>query len=432
MTELFVWREIYGSYELVGTLRDGRAGLEFSYAAEYLGDPRSKAVSRVFPLQEAPFGRKETSAFFGGLLPEGSLRNALAVAARASTKDVGSLLARLSNESSGALVFTVDRESPARGMSYEPIRLEVLQGFCNAPREVALSLNMRSRLSLAGAQSKVGLHHEGDDLSAGWFIPTGSAPSTFILKAEDGAFPGLAYNEAICMSAARSLGFDVPDFALLDVGGEAPLFIVERYDRLRDDSRVFPRRLHQEDFCQALGIDPELKYEPKGAGYPELGSWLLAMESANPFGDKVCFFESILFDALVGNCENHLKNYSLLYGDGWSSAEMAPLYDLVCTTLYPALDTEMGVSLCPSRRVQDTTWSSIEGHADAARLPIDLITSDFLGMADELPGALEVAGDELAALGFPAAKEVSREIIENRTETIERLAREARGRGLSL
>ena len=432
MTELFVWREIFGSYELVGVLREGHAGLEFSYTVEYLDDPHSKAVSRAFPLQDAPFGQKETSAFFGGLLPEGSLRNALAITARTSTKDVGALLARLSNESSGALVFTVDREFPAHGMSYESVGLEVLQDFCNAPREVSLSLNMRSRLSLAGAQSKVGLHHEGDDLSTGWYIPMGSAPSTFILKAEDGAFPGLAYNEAICMSAARSLGFDVPGFALLDVGGEAPLFIVERYDRLRDDSRAFPRRLHQEDFCQALGINPELKYEPTGAGYPELGSWLLARESDNPFGDKVCFFESILFDALIGNCDNHLKNYSLLYGDDWSSAEMAPLSDLVCTPLYPTLDAEMGVSLCPSRKVQDTTWSSIESHAAAARLPIDLITSDFLGMADELPGALEAAGDRLTALGFPAAKEVSREIIENRADTIERLTREAKGRGLSL
>lgn len=69
MTELFVWREIFGSYELVGVLREGHAGLEFSYTAEYLDDPHSKAVSRAFPLQDAPFGQKETAAFFGCLLP---------------------------------------------------------------------------------------------------------------------------------------------------------------------------------------------------------------------------------------------------------------------------------------------------------------------------------------------------------------------------
>lgn len=92
-------------------------------------------------------------------------------------------------------------------------------------------MGMRTRLSLAGAESKLGLYHAGSDLQSGWFLPLGTAPSTHIVKASDGAFKNQTINEALCMLAAKHCGFDVADCQLLPAGGAEPLLIVTRFDR---------------------------------------------------------------------------------------------------------------------------------------------------------------------------------------------------------
>jgi serine/threonine-protein kinase HipA len=106
---------------------------------------------------------------------------------------------------------------------------------------------------------------------------------------------------------------------------------VTRYDRIRTGDAV--HRIHQEDFCQALGFLPELKYESEGGPGVEACATLLREHSAAPAVDLLAFLDALIFNLLIGNADAHSKNYSLLLG-GERSPRLAPLYDLISTRVY--------------------------------------------------------------------------------------------------
>jgi serine/threonine-protein kinase HipA len=93
-----------------------------------------------------------------------------------------------------------------------------------------------------------------------------------------------------------------------------------------------PIRLHQEDFCQALGLPLFLKYEPTDGHYASLIAHTLDEVSADPIADKIEFFRRLIFDYYIGNCDNHLKNRSILWTPDLQSCRLAPLYDLTSIT----------------------------------------------------------------------------------------------------
>lgn len=397
---LLVYREFGSDYQLVGAITPSSDGAAFSYDKGYVSRSDAHAISGCLPLATETFDARATGVFFDGLLPEGSMRNTLSEALHAPSEDFGKLLSRLNNESAGALVFCEEGIDPASNRRYEVFPFSELEEFASAPRAKALALDIASRLSLAGAQMKIGLFHEGADLSKGWFVPKGSAPSTHIVKASDGTFDDQTINEALCLETARQMGFDVTECALIKISGREPLLAVERFDRTLQLSAAFPHRLHQEDFCQAAGIASSLKYEPTDGHYLALASDVLSKASANPFGDRAMFFSRLLFDWAIGNCDNHLKNHSLLWRTDWSGCGLSPLYDITCTTRYPALAREMGISLCQSRKIDDVTIGDILASAKVAGLPPKMAASEFEQMEELFPKALRAAEAEIAEKGF--------------------------------
>lgn len=397
---LLVHREFDARYQLVGTIAPSPDGAVFSYDREYASRGDAHAISSHLPLAAETFGPEATDAFFEGLLPEGPLRSRLSEALHAPSQDFGRLLAHLNNESTGALVFCQEGIDPANDRGYESLHFSDLEELASAPRAKALALDIASRLSLAGAQTKVGLFHEGADLSKGWFVPKGSAPSTHLVKASDGTFAEQTMNEALCLETAREMGFDVAECALMEIPGREPLLAIKRFDRTLQPSAEFPRRLHQEDFCQAAGIPSSLKYEPTDGHYRDLAYHVLSQASANPFGDRAMFFSRLLFDWAIGNCDNHLKNHSLLWREDWSGCRLSPLYDITCTTRYPELAREMGISLCPSRKIDDVTKEDILSSAETIGLPPRMAASEFDQMEDLFPKALRAAEAEIAGQGF--------------------------------
>jgi len=104
--------------------------------------------------------------------------------------------------------------------------------------------------------------------------------------------------------------------------------LAERYDRRREPARA-ASRLHQEDFCQALGIASELKYQSEGG--PSLADCfsLVRHATARPAPELRKLLEGALFNALIGNNDTHAKNFALLH-QPWGAA-LAPLYDLRST-----------------------------------------------------------------------------------------------------
>lgn len=119
------------------------------------------------------------------------------------------------------------------------------------------------RLSLAGAQDKIAVRVDGDHVSH----PLDGAPSTHILKPTIERFDGVVFNETLSMKLAAAVGLPTAPLEFRTVDS-ITFLLVERYDRVHrpGSDEEFPVEwVHQEDFCQALGIDPETKSRRKVA-----------------------------------------------------------------------------------------------------------------------------------------------------------------------
>jgi len=193
----------------------------------------------------------------------------------------------------------------------------------------------KTRLSLAGMQDKLPIMIKDGEL----YLPLDGAPSTHILKPQHFKWKNLVENEAFCMALAKELGLDVPETFILNEDNKA--YIIERYDRkLDEEGRVI--RIHQEDFCQALGYSYREKYEELGGpGYNECFN--LVKEFKNPLADKIKLINLTIFNCLICNYDCHSKNISLLYKEG-TAPSLAPFYDLVCTGVYN-LANDMAMSI---------------------------------------------------------------------------------------
>jgi serine/threonine-protein kinase HipA len=197
------------------------------------------------------------------------------------------------------------------------------------------------RLSLAGVQRKAVLVREQ---SGRFGRPLDGMPSTHILKPDlpDNGYPGLAANECFCMRLARQCGLSSASVELLTLAGR-PCLVVERFDR--ELSSWPPRRLHQEDLCQALGLTPDFKYQHEGWRLPSYQALaeLLSAHSLEPGVDRLAGAQAAVFHFLVGNADAHAKNISLLHHA--RGVRFAPLYDVVSTAAYPELSRELALSV---------------------------------------------------------------------------------------
>ena len=108
---LNVFLDRYGSYQLVGALEFESASVNralaepsFAYANSYLSSSGARPISLSLPFQDKPFAPSVTRAFFEGLLPEARARVPLAESLHASNEGYQHILARLNDETAGALV----------------------------------------------------------------------------------------------------------------------------------------------------------------------------------------------------------------------------------------------------------------------------------------------------------------------------------------
>lgn len=240
------------------------------------------------------FPPQSTRAFFDGLIPEGPMREAFERSTRAGRNGFLTVLEAVRNEPIGALVFSHDDDLDNLERAYEPLDIKGLERLAVAPGEAAVEYSLKSRISLAGAQSKIGLYFDYSKKGGCWFLPRSSASSTHILKACNAAYPNETINEAICLRAAKLFEIDVPDCFLVRVSDASPILAVKRYDRAicqpacRVGGLAVPMRLHQVDACQASGLlGSDFKYEPSGASYLNRLSALISEISADPFEDKL-------------------------------------------------------------------------------------------------------------------------------------------------
>ncbi|MFL5818368.1 MAG: type II toxin-antitoxin system HipA family toxin [Conexibacter sp.] len=312
------------------------------YAFRY-APPATRPVSLSLPLREQPYAPSESRPFFEALLPEGPVREQVARQLRVAPGDSYGLLEQLGRDCAGALQISAAAQAPTAPTTRWLDAGELDELVEQLPRR---PLGMRAgdqrlRLSLAGVQRKAVLVRD----DAGRFgEPLDGMPSTHILKPDprENDLPGLALNECFCMRLAVRCGLPAAPVELVAAGGR-PCLLVERFDR--DRTEWPPRRLHQEDLCQALGLTPDFKYQHADWQLPSYRALadLLDRHAIQPGLDRLAAARTAVFHFLVGNADAHAKNVALLHLPG--GVRFAPLYDVVATAAYDDVGTELAMAI---------------------------------------------------------------------------------------
>ena len=295
--------------------QDDSGRLLFAYDAGFLQSGQAWPLSVSLPLRRQEFEDRATRPFFSGLLPDDLMRRKISRLVGVSAKNPFSLLEVVGGECAGALSFYPEGIPPHAEnqddiLLLDPERLDEI--FDELKRRPLFAGEKDIRLSLAGAQDKLAVRMIGDQLA----LMRGGAPTTHILKTlivGREAIRDSVHNELFCLLLAARCGVPAPLAQIRHTANE-PFLLIERYDRKWQDGRVI--RLHQEDFCQALSVPPEHKYERERG--PTILNCLdiLRKHSLQPIPDLIAFLNAVIFNFLIGNADAHGKNFSLLHENG--------------------------------------------------------------------------------------------------------------------
>jgi len=331
--------DVYLHGDLTGRLilrNNGR--MTFEYVERWLDGTQAVPLSHSLPLQAKPFSQGECEPFFGGLLPEADNRRLIARLFHISERNDFALLERIGDECAGAVVLRPAEETDAQDERLLPLSEEDLAAaLAELPRRPLLVGTDGLRLSLAGAQDKLAVRLEGDD----FFLPLGAAASTHIVKPAIAGYEGLVFNEAFCLLLAAASGLLTAQCRVGNAG-DIDYLLVERFDRARTQEGHV-KRIHQEDFCQALGVRTDRKYQADGGPSLEQCFALLRQASSAPVLDLTALLNAVTFNLIIGNHDAHGKNFALLREPG--QVRLAPLYDLVCTAVFPNLSARMAMRI---------------------------------------------------------------------------------------
>ena len=331
--------DVFLNNRLVGRLRQETSGaIDFTYAPGWLAWAPAIPVSISLPLREERYIGAPVMAVFDNLLPDNDgIRRTLAARVRADGIDAFSLLGAIGRDCIGALQFLPSDMHPGPAGVVDGVRLDnaqvgaLLGDLARAP--LGLTEDASFRISLAGAQEKTALLFR----DGGWWAPTGTTPTTHILKPQIGPANGVdlshsVENEYLCMKLTKAIGLPVADVEIADFDGRRAL-VVERFDRRwAQDGRLL--RLPQEDMCQALSIPPAIKYEAHGGPGIEKILRLLS-GSDDPAADQTTFLKANIWFWLLGATDGHAKNFSVALGLG-GRYRLTPLYDIL--SVQPLVD----------------------------------------------------------------------------------------------
>lgn len=298
--------------------RTGRARLQFDAEAVSESGIGTRLLSYSLPLTRRRIESPAVEIYLTNLLPEGSVRSQLEREHGVRPGDALGLLTHIGAECAGAVQVTAE-ESLGAGelvpLSEDEVARIVLEMPTITPPE-----GQSVTASLGGVQSKVLLTRTPQ----GWAWPAAGAMSTHILKPEPTdpsvPIPEIIELEEWALRLARAAGLPAAE-ATIETFGDRRALVIERYDRVEG------RRLHQEDFAQALSIRPGDKYEPVGSeGRLRAIARGVGGEAASPSRFRADLLRLVTFNVLIGNGDGHAKNYSLLLSDGVFS--LAPAYDV--------------------------------------------------------------------------------------------------------
>lgn len=374
---------VYLYENLTGLLRLNSGSMAYSYL-----DSANMPLSFSMPLSKKNYTNKACEAYFGGLLPEG--KNTLKQIAKivgASSDSTFSMIEKIGNECAGAVTITEANTKPDGRMVFE------LKGRRLSEKELSRMLSDlpsrplfttgEFRLSLAGAQEKGALCKIDGRLC----IPDPGIPTTHILKPsiKHKNTPGSVENEYFCMTLARMIGLKTA-FVKIEKAGSENYLLVTRYDRVKINEKNPNNeisRVHQEDFCQALGILSHKKYEVDGG--PSLANCFQLIDKLTyPAQDKIELLKRVIFNFIVGNADCHAKNFSILHFYDKTFA-LAPFYDVLSTAVYPSISTKLAMSIgreADMNKVKADNWKIF-------CQKIDVSPASFKRLANEVTSTMK-------------------------------------------
>jgi serine/threonine-protein kinase HipA len=384
--------------ELAGHVyRSTNRRLVFRYDDAWPAKVGAFPLSLSMPLESMDHGHQATSAFLWGLLPDDpKVVEYWARLHGVSRSDVVGMLAHVGEDCAGAVQLVpperveqvlgaptaADEKTSIEWLSVDDIAALLAELRRNPA--AGRSTDEQGQFSLAGAQPKTTLYYD----RGRWGVPKGRVPSTHIFKPPVLDLEDLAYNEHFCLHLARELGMSAAMSKVQRFGDETAI-VVERYDRVRAGGVT--TRVHQEDMCQALAVQPTRKYESDGGpGLSDVAA-LLAQHSTEPEVDVARFVEANVLDWLIAGPDAHAKNYSILHAAG-PDHRFAPLYDVITALPYPRLargGVKLAMAVSGERAVDSITGDHWRAVARAVELPPQSLIDRVVEIGERIPAAIE-------------------------------------------
>ena len=390
---------------LIVYLRDSRIGFiefdsdansrEFSYDAAYLASSEARPISLSLPLQPEPFNSWQTRLFFENLLPPEVVRRKLEKIIHHDHDNYFAFLKVLGGDCAGAISLYPEDVDPLR---QEDVLRELSEDeaddiFRALPQSPLLQGVVDNyRISVAGAQDKLVVRLRGGRIS----LPLFGSASTHIVK------PGMVRcehsveNECFCQRLAAAVGLLSAGSVILPVRGKR-YYVTERYDRKLVGGHV--ERYLQEDFCQAMGVDSEKKYQTDG-GPSAARCFRFLREHSFGLADQMRLVDFYLYNFLIGNADAHAKNFSLLYTGGRPA--VAPLYDAMSTLVYPNVYNSMAMEIGGHYEFKDVTRTSFAAFAGKCDISPRAVLDRLDALAETLPGKAEELAAEMSDEGNPS------------------------------
>ena len=310
----------------IGVLSEDNDLWMFTYDMEWTRAPDSfdlsPALSRTAISIADGASVRPVQWYFDNLLPEEGMRTLLAREAQIPEADAFGLLNYYGAESAGSLMLLAQVNPVKLQSGLMRLPDTVLYQRIQALPRFSLNHDSPKHMSLAGAQHKLPVIYRDKAL----YEPEPGEVSTHILKPDHPAqdYPGSVINEYFVMRLAKVLGLNVPPVHRHYC--PAPVYIIDRFDRVHDHSGI--HRLHVIDSCQLLNKSRSFKYTE--ASVESLRDIMPHIRTRTSV--RLWLYQWLIFNVLVGNGDNHLKNISFMVtAEGIS---ISPAYDLLSTAVY--------------------------------------------------------------------------------------------------
>ncbi|MCL7931243.1 type II toxin-antitoxin system HipA family toxin [Halomonas llamarensis] len=418
----------------VGELQLAPSGaMAFRYAATWLQRHGARAISLSLPLSSTRYRGPVVYNFFDNLLPDSeNIRARMQARFQAPTSQPFDLLAAVGRDCVGAIQLYPENEPipDVRSINTAPMDDEAIGNLLSGYQEAPLGMNPSRdfRMSLAGAQEKMALLWYQNR----WHLPLSATPTSHIIKMPIGFLSHSnidlresGENEWLCLKILQAFGLPVANAELASFGKQRVL-VVERFDRRWSHDHRWLMRLPQEDFCQALGVSPALKYENDGGPGIEAGMQLL-MGSQNAAHDRDTFFKANIMFWLLAAIDGHAKNFSLFLEPG-SAYRMTPLYDvisaypLMAKGSLPSARAKMAMSLKSKHRhyhwsrIQPRHFFSTAREANLAERRVTGLIDDILNQSHSAFASIH----QMLPADFP--EDVSTPILDGLNAKLQQLA----------